>query len=787
MYNRPDPNFNAPVMVPQSGLPAHPRMEQEGYYGVNLTEDQGGTSFDPLKLMWYVVHYRWLLAAFLLAGLVIGFGFSKLQVPLYRSTVILEHLTSSAKVFREFEVTSESRLHQRVALETTLNKLKSRNLARRVVYKLNLSEKPAFYLDRSNFSPIRILKRAFGLKNNFSNKNLNAEQREIRAIRTLRKGLTVILIRKTALISIVFSHPEKKFTDVVANEVVSSFITLNLDQSTETSDQVRIFIREQVEQSKQKLQISEVLLNDYAKLQGITITGDDSSLISSSLVTINNALSEAVQQKLESERLLSQINAGNATSLPSVLSSEAILATKTKIAELRATYQEKLGTLKPGFPEMKRLQAQINELRRQIGQEVRVISNSIKIKYEQSVQKENDLKTELSKLEIEQLNFQEKNIQYTILKREVDSNRTQYDSLIKKLNEVGVGSEIRDKKAAVVDPALRPERPYSPRLFLNLLASLGIFALLAAAVIYIIELLNNTFSTPDQVENELKLPILGIIPYLEESEIDQALGDERSAISEAYRSLRTSIQFTGTDGYVKSLMVTSAEPSEGKSTTVFKLAHDFATLGLSVLVIDGDMRKPKIHRLFGTDNAIGLSNLLTNVVKKGDVLDIFKKTSHPNITLLTAGTVPPNPADLLSSQKMGMTISLCSKKYDMVIIDSPPVMGLSDAPIIARNTESALFVVATKGSTRKSIQNAIRRLKAGGANVIGVVMSRFSIDKLDYNYAYRYMQYDYYSSEEEKPRLETTHVQTKNSELGQDNESNMLFAFLNRFRRRSAQ
>jgi len=203
MYNRPDPNFNAPVMVPQSGLPAHPRMEQEGYYGVNLTEDQGGTSFDPLKLMWYVVHYRWLLAAFLLAGLVIGFGFSKLQVPLYRSTVILEHLTSSAKVFREFEVTSESRLHQRVALETTLNKLKSRNLARRVVYKLNLSEKPAFYLDRSNFSPIRILKRAFGLKNNFSNKNLNAEQREIRAIRTLRKGLTVILIRKTDRKSVV--------------------------------------------------------------------------------------------------------------------------------------------------------------------------------------------------------------------------------------------------------------------------------------------------------------------------------------------------------------------------------------------------------------------------------------------------------------------------------------------------------------------------------------------------------------------------------------------------------
>jgi len=161
-------------------------------------------------------------------------------------------------------------------------------------------------------------------------------------------------------------------------------------------------------------------------------------------------------------------------------------------------------------------------------------------------------------------------------------------------------------------------------------------------------------------------------------------GDITSELSEAYRTLRTSIQFTGTDRTQKTILVTSTEPSEAKTTTIFKIAEAYAALNRKVLIIDADLRKPRIHKLFDMENGIGLSNLLTNVVKQEGVSEVFRQTKYPNISLLSAGTIPPNPSELLISNKMGLTIHFCSKKYDLVLIDSPPVMGLSDAPILSR-------------------------------------------------------------------------------------------------------
>ena len=245
------------------------------------------------------------------------------------------------------------------------------------------------------------------------------------------------------------------------------------------------------------------------------------------------------------------------------------------------------------------------------------------------------------------------------------------------------------------------------------------------------------------MENELNIPILGVLPYTETGELLETFDNPNSALSEAYRTLRTSVQFTGTDTNIRSLMVTSSEPSEGKSTTAFRLAHDFASLGRKVLIIDGDLRKPRMHRLFNTDAGIGLSNLLTNVVRGGDVIKIFRETDNPNITFLSAGTIPPNPSDLLVSQKMGLTIHYCTKKYDLVIIDCPPVMGLSDAPIIARQVDATLIVVSSKQVTRKAAKNALKRLRSVGANVIGCAFTKFKVNQLDYNYAYRYMPVSY--------------------------------------------
>ena len=356
--------------------------------------------------------------------------------------------------------------------------------------------------------------------------------------------------------------------------------------------------------------------------------------------------------------------------------------------------------------------------------------------------------------------------------------------MISKLNEVAVGSDLKSTNASIIDGAIAPPLPYSPRLSLNLALAIALFGCLAAAVVYFLELMKNDFSVPDQIESDLRLPVLGILPQTSEDEMTSALDDSKSALSEAYRSLRTSLQFTGTDGNLKTLVVTSSAQSEGKSTTTYKLAHDFAALGQKVLVIDADLRKPRMHRMFNTDNALGLSNLLSNVVRRGEFRTIFHATKNPNITLLPTGTIPPNPVELLMSQRMGVLIHLCTQRYDLVIIDSPPVMGLADACVLSRQADATLLIVAAKQTTRKAAKSALARLKASSGNVVGAALSKFSIDKFEYNYAYRYMQYNYYGYEDADKTIEDQSSPTR-TETFLSRRTHRFISFLSdRFRRR---
>jgi capsular exopolysaccharide synthesis family protein len=247
--------------------------------------------------------------------------------------------------------------------------------------------------------------------------------------------------------------------------------------------------------------------------------------------------------------------------------------------------------------------------------------------------------------------------------------------------------------------------------------------------------------------------VLGIVPRVDPAGFAEQLASPQSSIAEAYRSLRTALQFTGTEGAPATLLVTSSEPNEGKSTTAFKLAQDFAALGASVLIIDADLRKPSLHRMFGLNNVLGLSNLLTNTMRADDAPRIFRRTAIPNVTLVTAGTVPPNPADLLSSPKMGMIINACSSRYDMIILDGPPIVGLADAPILSRLIETTLLVVSAGQVTRKSAVAALKRLKAAGGVIAGAALTKFEVNKFEYNYAYRYMDYQYYTYGTETTRL----------------------------------
>lgn len=725
---------------------------QEPAFGYGHLPEEEEDSLDPLKLIWFVIHYRWLFAAFVLAGVVIGVLVTFLQTPLYRATTDVEVIIPSAKVIQDLELVSQSADLR--AFETAREKMQSRDLARRVVFSLGLAEDEKFLAPTPSFSVMNLFNRIFNYSPTADLDDLDAETREGMAVGKVLKGLSVDLVRNTSILSVGYSHADPAYAAEVSRQIVRSYIDQNVDKSSETSDLTRQFIEEQVRETKAKLQTSEEALVEYAKQAGITLTGDDASLISENISKLNNSLGEALQNRLEAQAYVQQVEDGNAAALPEVFKSDSIQNTKQKVAELKASYQEKLTTLKPGFPEMRRLQSQITELQKQIDAEVAAIATAARIRFAQAEEKVSGLRDEIAKLEAQQAEFQDKNIQYTILRREVESNRSQYDSLISKLNEVGVGAELRTTNASIIDLAIRPTAPYSPSLKRNLALSLAMFLALAAALVYLLELMRNTFTVPDQVESELKIPVLGILPRTPEDALETEMADNKSGLSEAYRSLRTSIQFTGVGDTMHSLLVTSPEQSEGKSTTAYKLAHDFAALGKKVLVVDADMRKPRMHRLFKTDNSAGLSNVLSNVLRKGDVRSILHPTRHPNITLLAAGTIPPNPVELLMSQKMGMAVAQMAKSYDIVIIDAPPVLGLADAPVLSRLADATLLVVSSKQVTRKSAKHALERLRSASGNVVGAALSKFAIDKFDYNYAYRYTQYNYYGYDNASVEIE---------------------------------
>lgn len=737
----------------QGGAPAfyYDTPAGHGVYGREAFEDE--RSFDPLKLLFYVVQYRWLIVLMAAAGIVAGIIVTMMQTPKYQATATLEVLVPSAKVFKDIEVVAEA--SDLRAFMTAREKLLSRALAERVAFQLGLSEKADFLFPTPDFSLANILYRAFGVRSTPSMDDYTPEQRERMAIGRVLDGLSVQLVTNTSLLSITFKDQKPGYARDVANQVAQSFIDQRVDQTSETSDLARQFIQEQVAQTKQKLQESEEALVAYAKQEGLTGAGAEKSLITSNIEAINTALGEAIQERLDYGRLVQQIDAGRGASLEQVLSSKPLQDLQSTITQLQGEYQQKLSMFKPGFPEMQQLSARIRELRKQLDAGVLTITDSIRLKHQETIEKEADLRSKLSELEKQQLEYNDKNIRYTILKRDVDSSRSQYDSLIAKLNDVGVGSELKSQNAAVVDLAALPQAPFSPRKLVNLAIALAIFLALCAAIIYVLELLNNSFTNPEQVESELGLAVLGILPMVDEKQLVESLGDQKSSLSEAHRSLRTALQFSGTDGAPRTLLVTSAEPSEGKSTTSFKLAQDFAALGAQVLIIDADLRKPNLHRLFGFSNTIGLSNLLTNTVRKDDLPNILRPSKYENVSVMTSGTIPPNPADLLSSPRMAMVIGNLGKRFDMILIDAPPVVGLSDAPILGRLAEGTLMVVSTNQVTRKSAKAALKRLRSAGASVLGVAMSKFAVNKFDYNYAYKYMNYNYYTYGADTPRLES--------------------------------
>jgi polysaccharide biosynthesis transport protein len=328
------------------------------------------------------------------------------------------------------------------------------------------------------------------------------------------------------------------------------------------------------------------------------------------------------------------------------------------------------------------------------------------------------------------------------LQREADSTRTLYDGLLQQYKDLGVAGATGTNNVAVIDLAQAPGGPYKPDLQKNLLMWFFLGLLGAGAAVAGREILDDTFKSPEEIEDQLGLAVLGLVPRVKEDIFETLRNAPVSPICESYRSLRTALQFSTSNGLPKSLIVTSPKPGEGKSTTAVALAINFAHLGMKVLLIDADLRNPSAHQLLRREAQSGLTNCL---VGGGVAQELLQTTDIPGLCFMASGPLPPNPAELLAGQNMARLLSSASENFELVIIDAPPVLGLADAPLLASIGAGTLLVLGAGETRRGVVKAALKRLHFARAQMVGAVLNKFDTRAANYAYhSYGYGELQYY-------------------------------------------
>jgi capsular exopolysaccharide synthesis family protein len=374
------------------------------------------------------------------------------------------------------------------------------------------------------------------------------------------------------------------------------------------------------------------------------------------------------------------------------------------------------------------------------------VSQNLRDKYRQALAAEQGLQARVNSLKSAVLDQQQRSIQFNIIQRDVDTNRALYDALLQRFKEVGVAAGVGTNNVSIVDPALPPDFPSQPNVPLNLAIGLLFGLLMGGGTALAREQLADAVILPAEFQQKLGLALLGTTPKLRADEVASQLAQGRSNLSEAYFSILTAIQFATSRGAASSMLFTSTQASEGKSTTALAIARSLATVGAKVLLIDGDMRNPSLHRSLGKPMTAGLSDLLSGRTQVGET---FHPVGSSGLTVMFAGRMPANPAELLSTDALERVIEAAGHAFDHIIIDGPPLLGLADSVLLARACEATVFVIEAGRTRASQARTAIDRLLAVRAEIIGAVLTKLDAKEQGYGDSYGY-QYGYAQTDEPK-------------------------------------
>jgi polysaccharide biosynthesis transport protein len=690
-----------------------------GYGGAYPPIDHKTTGFVAklLEFWWILKKRKWVILSVLLAFLAIGALLTLMTTPLYTATVRLQIDRNVAKVVEGGNVTPLEGSDFEF-IKTQYELLMGRTIGERVVSALKLGNDPDFIKARG-FSLFGAIRELFAS----SDGGQASINRENAATSVVMDNRTVRPVAGSRLVDISYSDPDPARAQRIVTGLADTFINSNLDKRFQANSNAKVFLEDKAAQLKSRLEESEKALLEFGQKEQIVSAEEKSNIAESNLASANATLGSLAAERIKSYELWKQVGSAKAINLPQFLSNGVIDGLRAKRNSLETEYQEKLETFQPSYPAMVQISNKIAEIDRQLASEVDTIKRAYKAAYESSLSQEEEMKKRIDILKAEVLDLQKRSIEYNILKHEVDTNRGLYDGLLQRYKEVDIAGGVGANNVFVVEKAALPRSPSSPQRARALMTSLALGAVAGLGAAYLLERLDDTVRTSEDLERVTGLTTLGIIPKNERGKAFEAeLVDPRSHISEACRSLCTALQFATESGLPRTLLISSSAPGEGKSTTAIVIAKHFATMGLKVLLVDGDLREPSLHVNLGLHNGAGLTDLLTGALSPPEVI---QDAGFRNLAFVASGPLPPNAADLLGGARMHSFLSVSMEIFDLVVIDSPPVIGLADAPLLSSMAAATIFITSAGQVRIGLVRNALKRLQFARGCVIGTVFTKF--------------------------------------------------------------
>jgi capsular exopolysaccharide synthesis family protein len=552
--------------------------------------------------------------------------------------------------------------------------------------------------------------------------------------------LSVQPVKSSRLVDVYYVSPDARTAAVIVNAVVDAYVRQNLELRQQSMSKSLDWLVDELRRQQRTVETSERAMAEYRAAQHTTSIGDPQNVVTARLNQLNDAATRARTARAQKESLLRQAEAlgqGAADAIPSIASNPYIQSIKGRLADLqrqRALLAERYGEK---HPEMVSVAASIHDVNQQLAAELTKAVATIRHDYDTALLEERTLAQALADQQTVATDLDRKGVAYTMLEREAASNRQLYETLMRREKELQVLANSRGNNVRLVEHAAPPDRPATPNLRRNFtLAALAAF-LVACAVLFVLDYLDDTIKVADDITRKLGLPCLGLVPALKPSSDHPLRAANRSGqFGEAIRSLRTSISFSHTAEGTGILMVTSAQPLEGKTTTACNLAVALAHGGARVLLVDADLRRPSVSTRFGVQAGAGLAGVLAHATP---ITQAVMRLQEPSLWILPAGTPPENPSELLSSPAMeALVAQLRTGPFDWVVLDTPPVLAVTDSSILARHASGVVFVLGAAMTRRRAAERAIDTLALAGPRILGAVINRVSHTPDAY---YSYEQY----------------------------------------------